>query len=500
MATEPKIFYTTFSVDGDAQTITLTGGGEIRASSKHYFKARFAFVDGDSNAFLRLDHLTATFSPVPAERSRNGAYSVPLEETEGVYECEIPWEVLTRRGNVYVGVFAGDMLVTNEATIRVTKAAPVLGSHSQPTESWWSRFSAALAAAVASLTARINTKQDALIAGENITIDDNVISAQGGASVTPYDEHPQMDGAASAGGSTKYARGDHRHPTDTALAGRIATIEGKEGGWNAKWGSGTIGAIPITALEATAQILIMRGSQAGADAASALAGLENKVDKVTGKELSTNDYDSAAKAKVDAIPANPQYTDTTYTAGTGISISDQNVISATGGGGSANAVLYTEQSLTAAQQTQARANIDAYSATDAAAAAQQVAAAIASKQDELTFDQTPTAGSDNPVTSGGVYDAIPTATSDLTNDSGFITGSDIPTIPSASSATPQALGTAAAGSSLDYSRADHVHAKPTAADVGAIATPASPATGAFLVWNGTAWTAQTLATWQGGNY
>lgn len=40
----------------------------------------------------------------------------------------------------------------------------------------------------------------------------------------------------------------------------------------------------------------------------------------------------------------------------------------------------------------------------------------------------------------------------------------------------------------------------TAADVGAIPAPSSPATGAFLVWNGTAWVAQTLATWQGGSY
>ena len=44
------------------------------------------------------------------------------------------------------------------------------------------------------------------------------------------------------------------------------------------------------------------------------------------------------------------------------------------------------------------------------------------------------------------------------------------TVPSASSATPQALGTAAAGSSSDYSRADHVHAKPTASDIGAEAS------------------------------
>lgn len=40
----------------------------------------------------------------------------------------------------------------------------------------------------------------------------------------------------------------------------------------------------------------------------------------------------------------------------------------------------------------------------------------------------------------------------------------------------------------------------SASDIGAIAAPSSPATGAFLVWNGTAWVAQTLATWQAGSY
>ena len=109
---------------------------------------------------------------------------------------------------------------------------------------------------------------------------------------------------------------------------------------------------------------------------------------------------------------------------------------------------------------------------------------------------------------------IPTKTSELQNDSGFgtyskpsggIPASDlasgvIPTVPSASSATPAALGTAAAGSSTDYSRADHVHAKPTAADVGAIAAPSNPSSGAFLVYNGSAWAAMTLSTWQGGSY
>lgn len=72
--------------------------------------------------------------------------------------------------------------------------------------------------------------------------------------------------------------------------------------------------------------------------------------------------------------------------------------------------------------------------------------------------------------------------------------------PLPSDAAPQPLGTAAAGSGTSFSRADHVHAMPSASDVGAIAAPSSPATGAFLVWNGSAWVAQTLSTWQGGSY
>lgn len=36
--------------------------------------------------------------------------------------------------------------------------------------------------------------------------------------------------------------------------------------------------------------------------------------------------------------------------------------------------------------------------------------------------------------------------------------------------------------------------------VAAIPGPSNPATGAFLIWDGSAWTAQTLSVWQGGNY
>lgn len=65
---------------------------------------------------------------------------------------------------------------------------------------------------------------------------------------------------------------------------------------------------------------------------------------------------------------------------------------------------------------------------------------------------------------------------------------------------PAELGTASPGSVNKYSRGDHVHPLPTASAIGAISAPSSPATGAFLVWDGSAWVAQTLSTWQGGSY
>ena len=74
------------------------------------------------------------------------------------------------------------------------------------------------------------------------------------------------------------------------------------------------------------------------------------------------------------------------------------------------------------------------------------------------------------------------------------------TTPAAYTSNPAALGSASPGSATAYSRGDHVHAMPSAADVGAIAAPSSPSSGQFLVYNGSAWVAQSLSTWQGGSY
>lgn len=57
---------------------------------------------------------------------------------------------------------------------------------------------------------------------------------------------------------------------------------------------------------------------------------------------------------------------------------------------------------------------------------------------------------------------IPTKTSDLTNDSGFITSSDIPEGAAASTTTPYMDGTASVGTELAFARGDHRHPSDTA--------------------------------------
>lgn len=131
-------------------------------------------------------------------------------------------------------------------------------------------------------------KQDKLIAGDNITIsaDGKTISAAGGGPTVELDTTLSKAGKAA----DAKAVGD-------ALAGKQGTISDlatiRSG---AAKGATALQSVPSTYRTAAAQDKIDN----------------KKVDKVAGKGLSTNDYTNAAKAKVDAIPANPKYTDTVY--------------------------------------------------------------------------------------------------------------------------------------------------------------------------------------------
>ena len=85
--------------------------------------------------------------------------------------------------------------------------------------------------------------------------------------------------------------------------------------------------------------------------------------------------------------------------------------------------------------------------------------------------------------------ASPNAGDVLTYSSGAWAAQAPASVPSAYTSTPAALGTASAGSSANYARGDHVHAKPTAADIGAISAPGSPSSGDVLTYSGSAWAA-----------
>ena len=104
-----------------------------------------------------------------------------------------------------------------------------------------------------------------------------------------------------------------------------AVTEGTVSGWGFTKNTGTYskptGGIPKTDLAPAVQTSLGKAdsalqshqSLAAYRTASAQDTIDKgKVDKVTGKGLSTNDYTNAAKAKVDAIPASPKYTDTVY--------------------------------------------------------------------------------------------------------------------------------------------------------------------------------------------
>lgn len=143
---------------------------------------------------------------------------------------------------------------------------------------------------------------------------------------------PKMDGTAAVGTETAFARGDHVHPSDTSRApvshATTATTYGK--GTSSNYGhvklsdsttattaaaSGGTAATPkavsdaLAAAKTYADGLDTGVSNVTVDGISvvtngvATVDLSGKVDKVTGKGLSTEDYTSAEKTKLSGISA-----------------------------------------------------------------------------------------------------------------------------------------------------------------------------------------------------
>lgn len=139
-------------------------------------------------------------------------------------------------------------------------------------------------------------------------------------------------------------------------------------------------------------------------------------------------------------------------------------------------------------KTAAQLGLGTYSKPSGGIPASDLASAVQTSLGKAdTAYQKPSGGIPAADLAAGVIPTVPTKVSDLTNDSGFVNASG-----AAAAAPVQSVNGQTGAVSLTIPS--------SAADVGAIAAPSSPATGAFLVWNGTAWTAQTLAVWQGGSY
>lgn len=150
------------------------------------------------------------------------------------------------------------------------------------------------------------------------------------------------------------------------------------------------------------------------------ASLSGKVDKVDGKGLSTNDYDGTAKAKVDAIPADPKYTDTVY---------DDTALS-----GRVSTIEGKESGWDAKQDALVSGtNIKTVNGESLLGSGNIEIQGGGGSGEENVIETVKVNGEAlTPDSEKAVDVEVPTKTSDLTNDSGFITGftETDPTVPS----------------------------------------------------------------------
>ena len=249
----------------EKQRITQPTREKLVAGGKNYFYATFTICElWEDVAGLKAVFVRDTISKL-----------MPLSETESGYECVIPWEVMTNKGAFQVGIFGGDRLLTNMEYVVVTEGCCTNGEKpTAPTEDWFVHVENDLAEmresvdSISTMQEQVDSAIDAVeimktdldgiqqqineeahfrgyvstnakIEAISATPNDFAYSAESGTKwvydvdngwqdtgtpvpdqLTPAsDATPLINGVASAGQATEYARGDHRHPTDTTRMG-----------------------------------------------------------------------------------------------------------------------------------------------------------------------------------------------------------------------------------------------------------------------------------------
>lgn len=142
------------------QNITLVNKAEIIASdSKNYLQAHFNLLSDDWNS-----PITAIF-----KADNIGTYTMLLDNDNN---CLVPWELLKPNAIIKVSAFCDNLHTAVTASFKVAESGYTEGeTPTDPTPTVYEQIINSLA-----------NKQDTLIAGDGIKIEDNVISAVDGKS------------------------------------------------------------------------------------------------------------------------------------------------------------------------------------------------------------------------------------------------------------------------------------------------------------------------------
>lgn len=190
--------------------------------------------------------------------------------------------------------------------------------------------------------------------------------------------------------------------------------------------------------------------------------LSGKVDKIDGKGLSTSDFTAEEKAKLANVAAGAQVNVLEGIQKNGTNVTITNKIANISVPTKTSDITNDSNYVSDASYVHTDSNYTANEKTKLSN--------IAAGAEVNVINSIKVNGTAQQVTSKAVDISVPTKTSDITNDSGFITSEDVPEGATASSTTPIVDGTATAGTELAFARGDHVH--PTDTSRAPVASPA----------------------------
>lgn len=208
---------------------------------------------------------------------------------------------------------------------------------------------------------------------------------------------------------------ENNEPTDftgqlNEVNARLDEIEALVKSLNLDTINADIAALKVSVAEAQAN-----ANSAKTSAESALTASENAVSDVAALEASVNEFKGTVNSQIETITASVN--EATTKAESAGSKADEAVTASNEAKTVAGAAgTKADAAKTAADSAKTTADAAKAAAEQASTDVQEMQFALEGKQDALTFDSSPTSGSDNPVTSDGIYKAIQAGSGTITLD------------------------------------------------------------------------------------